>query len=227
MKETPNFEQFNPEDEKYRTVVDLPKEAKEYFKEAPGGGFVFKSVLTSEDYTDFNLKYGKANELVDKSLMVTRVELSQRIRERIKEKMKEAGLLGKLKYAMETFAPSDDYQPSTVRQEVREEVLLGVMQEAALLTNEGLTKYPNLHFERVGAQMPKFKVGERSFSIGSVNPFRIKGAVKVDDKEHDLELVYGHYGGTMYAQREGPRGSTRAPLLYGAFLNGEDVGTTE
>lgn len=44
----PNQEQFNPYDEKYKKVEDLPKEEKENFEDVEGGGFIAKEAAKYE-----------------------------------------------------------------------------------------------------------------------------------------------------------------------------------
>lgn len=82
------FERFNPADEKYKELEDLPRRKQKQFKKAEGGGFVRKEALDTPEEAMLQQDYATSLEGVDFSEMVDGESMKEA--EKIYEELKDA-----------------------------------------------------------------------------------------------------------------------------------------
>ncbi len=205
-------------DPKYKKVEDLPEEAQSYFRPAPGGGFVLNSVRLLED-VKHALWSGasKSDQPLGSDLMVTEREFTERVKKALWEKIKSGTLSKRFKAFITLFLKDDyNYEPSKIGAELIENVLNEVTLEAATLTNEGLTKYANLNFERGKSIDLQFEHSGHKFPVETINPFSISGTLEVGGEKHRLKIIYATRGhqSNSYGNRRIDKGGPELFAVY-------------
>jgi len=224
-----NFNKFYSEAPKkdkvprYKNVEDLPEEAQEYFRPAPGGGFVLSSVRLLKDVKHALWSgTGKSDKPLGDDLMVTDKEFTDRARTLLREKMKSGPLSQRLQAFATLFKNDYNFEPSEIGAQTIEQILDEVTLEAATLTNEGLTKYENLNFKLGKSTDLKFKHLGHEFPLDPINPFSISGTLKVDGKTHKLEIIYATrgYQNKSYGNRRMDKGE---PELFAVYYDDKSL----